>query len=268
MCLLPKTCEAIEKIMNNVDTTELFINGKEDLELTWYLVLFSELIRARGDVILVFKKMILSIFHRCIPIIHKDSYEIVANAARRLLESLSYIYPIEYRLTTGNINESFIDFLPIRYAIKSIAAICRLQKPPLIYAEKSLDEIFGKNGKSSTTVINDDFHPGDRDDNAWLTIDGYVPPETQVEWEQTCFLDKSFHGYNTWPKMIKPIEFLRSLINTPTTVNTLNEASRWYLIQQLNIFQWRVPSVLCSINEHVKKLLDHPFKAVRDRMTM
>ncbi|CAF4481758.1 unnamed protein product, partial [Rotaria socialis] len=89
------------------------------------------------------------------------------------------------------------------YAIKSIAAICRLQKPPRIYVEKSLHEILQHNGQSSVTIINDAYHPGDRMDNAWLTIDGYIPPTTQSEWEQTCFLDKSFHGYYTWPKMIK-----------------------------------------------------------------
>ncbi|CAF4543599.1 unnamed protein product, partial [Rotaria sp. Silwood2] len=90
-----------------------------------------------------------------------------------------------------------------KYAVKSIVAICRLQKPPRIYIEKSLNEILQNQGQSSATVINDEYHPGDREDNAWVTVDGYVPPETQIEWEQACFLDKSFHGYNTWPKMIK-----------------------------------------------------------------
>jgi hypothetical protein len=49
----------------------------------------------------------------------------------------------------------------------------------------------------------DECHPGDRDDNLWITINGYKPPTTQDEWEQTCFLDKSFHGYYKWPKIIK-----------------------------------------------------------------
>ncbi|CAF4503506.1 unnamed protein product [Rotaria socialis] len=113
-CVLPKTCESIEKIMNHADTTELFINGKEDLELIWYLTLFSELVRARGDTLLIYKPMIMSIFHRSTHIVHKYSYEIVANAARDLLESLSYVYPIEYKLTIENLDEPFIDFLPIR----------------------------------------------------------------------------------------------------------------------------------------------------------
>ena len=58
--------------------------------------------------------MILSIFHRCVRIIHKESYEAVANAAKNLLKSLSYVYPNEYRLTVENIEEPFTDFLPIR----------------------------------------------------------------------------------------------------------------------------------------------------------
>jgi hypothetical protein len=49
----------------------------------------------------------------------------------------------------------------------------------------------------------DECHPGDRDDNLWITINDYKPPKTQDEWEQTCFLDKSFHGYYKWPKIIK-----------------------------------------------------------------
>ena len=27
--------------------------------------------------------------------------------------------------------------------------------------------------------------------------------KSQTEWEQTCFLDKSYHGYYKWPKIIK-----------------------------------------------------------------
>lgn len=46
-------------------------------------------------------------------------------------------------------------------------------------------------------------HPGVRDDNLWVTLDGYQPPKTQTEWEQTCFLDKAYHGYFTWPEKIK-----------------------------------------------------------------
>jgi hypothetical protein len=49
----------------------------------------------------------------------------------------------------------------------------------------------------------DECHPGDRDDNLWVTINDYKPPKTQQEWEQTCFLDKSYHGYYKWPKIIK-----------------------------------------------------------------
>jgi hypothetical protein len=81
--------------------------------------------------------------------------------------------------------------------------LCRLQKPPRIYVEKSLEEILRSMGKPLPAVIHEEGHPGDRDDNLWVTIDDYKPPQTQIEWEETCFLDKSFHGYYTWPKMIK-----------------------------------------------------------------
>ncbi len=81
--------------------------------------------------------------------------------------------------------------------------MCRLQKPPKIYVEKSLEEILHSMGKPIPAIIHQQRHPGDRDDNLWVTIDDYKPPQTQIEWEETCFLDKSFHGYYTWSKMIK-----------------------------------------------------------------
>lgn len=88
--------------------------------------------------------------------------------------------------------------------IKGIAAICRLQKPPRIYVEKSFDEILLENKiKQSSVNIDSLLQPGDRDDNAWVIIDGYKPPDNQTEWEQTCFVDKTFYGYYTWPKTIK-----------------------------------------------------------------
>jgi hypothetical protein len=65
-----------------------------------------------------------------------------------------------------------------------------LQKPARIFREKSFE----------SPVI---CSPGDRDDNVWVTIDDYQPPKTQLEWEQTCFLDKVYHGYYTWPQTIK-----------------------------------------------------------------
>jgi len=111
--LLPQTCERIEKIMSHSETT-ILTDHKGDTELTWCLILFSELVRARGDTLLMYKPMILSVFHRCVRIIHKETHEAVANAAKNLLKSLSYVYPVEYRLTVENIEEPFTDFLPIR----------------------------------------------------------------------------------------------------------------------------------------------------------
>ncbi|CAF1354528.1 unnamed protein product, partial [Rotaria sordida] len=58
--------------------------------------------------------MILSIFHQCIHIIHKDSHQALAQAAKNLIKSLSYVFPFNYRLTAGNIEEPFTDSLPIR----------------------------------------------------------------------------------------------------------------------------------------------------------
>ncbi|UJR08489.1 hypothetical protein I4U23_012756 [Adineta vaga] len=112
--LLPKTCHSIEMIMNSSDASTFLTDHKGDLELTWYLILFSNLISVRGDILLDYKPMIMSVFQRCISIIEKNAYKAVALAANRLLESLTQIYPIEYQLTLKNINEPFIEFLPIR----------------------------------------------------------------------------------------------------------------------------------------------------------
>ncbi|CAF0841748.1 unnamed protein product [Rotaria sordida] len=91
-----------------------------------------------------------------------------------------------------------------KYAAKSVAAICRLQKTPRIYVEKTLDKILQENQNNGSTVItHDECQPGDRDDNLWITIDNYKPPESQAEWEQTCFMDKTFLGYYAWPNIIK-----------------------------------------------------------------
>jgi len=111
---LPKTCNSIEKIMNSSESTVLLTDHKGDLELTWYLILFSELVCARGDTLLIYKEMIMSVFHRCISIINKDSYEAITNAANDLLKSLLHVYSIDSRLTIENIEEPFSSFLPIR----------------------------------------------------------------------------------------------------------------------------------------------------------
>ncbi|CAF4399591.1 unnamed protein product, partial [Rotaria sordida] len=71
--------------------------------------------------------------------------------------------------------ETFVDFLVHdnielrRYATIGIVAFCRLQKPPRIYIEKSLEEIFHNISKSLPAIMNDECSPGDRDDNSWVT---------------------------------------------------------------------------------------------------
>ncbi|CAF4971511.1 unnamed protein product, partial [Rotaria sp. Silwood1] len=68
---------------------------------------------------------------------------------------------------------TFVDFLVHdnielrKIAEKGIAAFCRIQKPPRIYVEKTLDEILQR------PVNVDQCHPGDRDDNLWITINDY-----------------------------------------------------------------------------------------------
>jgi hypothetical protein len=89
-------------------------------------------------------------------------------------------------------------------------------------------------------VIHDEGHPGDRDDNFWVTIDDYQPPQTQIEWEETCFLDKSFSGYYCWPKIIKYSINKRdryTLDNMPEEVAILYDrfSDRNFLIQVIEL---------------------------------
>ncbi|UJR24623.1 hypothetical protein I4U23_005997 [Adineta vaga] len=111
---MSKTCESIEKIWKTTKSTGFLIDHEEDIELNWYLNVFMELVRARGDTLLSYRSMIMSVFHQCIPIMNKKSYGIVADAAKYLLGSLTKIYPIDSRLTRENLDEPFVDCLPIR----------------------------------------------------------------------------------------------------------------------------------------------------------
>jgi hypothetical protein len=109
--LLPKTCESIETLINKSERLE---HDKGDIELSWHLNIFSELLHARGDTLLTYKQTIMSVFHRCVHFIHQDTYKIVASSTKHFLQSLSQIYPIDYRFTVENLDEPFVDFLPIR----------------------------------------------------------------------------------------------------------------------------------------------------------
>ncbi|CAF3263124.1 unnamed protein product [Rotaria socialis] len=67
-------------------------------------------------------------------------------------------------------------------------------------------------------------------------------------------------------RMHRLIEFIRTLINDETTVNTFLETSCWFLVLKLTNFEWRVPAIWCATNQHTKEMLDHPFKAVREHI--
>ncbi|CAF4684970.1 unnamed protein product [Rotaria sp. Silwood1] len=51
--------------------------------------------------------------------LNEDSYEAIAKAIQNLLRSLLNIYPMNYRLTREQLDEPFIDFLPIRICVLS-----------------------------------------------------------------------------------------------------------------------------------------------------
>lgn len=110
---LPKIIESIEQISDN----SILTNEKENVELNWYLLLFNKLVRAPGEILLSYKSSLLSVFHRCLPVVNKNAYGIVAQAGKGLLESLTQLYPMDYRLTMEKIEEPFTECLPIRVRI-------------------------------------------------------------------------------------------------------------------------------------------------------
>lgn len=66
--------------------------------------------------------------------------------------------------------------------------------------------------------------------------------------------------------MFHTIHFINTLIDSSMRKNSSNEASCWYLVQSLRIFQWRIPSVWKLICKQVHRLLDHSSELVRDRI--
>lgn len=68
--------------------------------------------------------------------------------------------------------------------------------------------------------------------------------------------------------MYRSVEYLRSLVNTHALGNTFLETSRWYLAQTLTNLEWRVPSTWCFLHDQAKELLDHPYKAIRERIAV
>lgn len=66
--------------------------------------------------------------------------------------------------------------------------------------------------------------------------------------------------------MVPLIDYLRSMVAPSMVTNPFFEMTAWSLIQKLNAFQWRIPSVWHEINEHAKELLDHPSKPIRERV--
>ena len=121
-CLLPQIFKSIVKILDESEIA-LLSDYKGDLELTWNLVLFSELLQAPGDSLLIYQQLIKSTFDRCTRIIHKDSYRAIAAGIEHLLQSLLNIYPVDYTRSRNKLDEPFIDFLPIRASLSFF--LCR-----------------------------------------------------------------------------------------------------------------------------------------------
>ena len=91
--LLPRTSQSI---LDKADDTllRLLDDDRGDLELIWELCLFGELLRARGETLLIYRTSIRDVLHRCLRIVHRESNRLVARAIRYLLHSLVDVYSI------------------------------------------------------------------------------------------------------------------------------------------------------------------------------
>lgn len=112
----PKTFQSIENLLKNLlqFANDSLKSEEEDRELMWYLTIFSKLVCARGDVLLLYKDKIISIFEQSIKIVNQNVFKVLSKAGRNCVQSLSEISPINYRLTNENLNQSLEHFLPIR----------------------------------------------------------------------------------------------------------------------------------------------------------
>ncbi|CAF1204063.1 unnamed protein product, partial [Didymodactylos carnosus] len=90
-----------------------------------------------------------------------------------------------------------------------------------------------------------------------------LSPETLTYWG-TCF--KLGMEDEDPRRMYKPNEYILSLTTEQTSANTFNGTSCWYFTQTISNFEWRVSTVWKTINKHATELLDHPFKAGRERI--
>ena len=117
--LLPKTCQMIDILVpqsqNNRSSTESQDKtNDENMELLWHLNLFAKLLETDGTVLLPYKKLIVSTFEKCIKINREKIHSLVSLSARNLICSLGHVFPTDLRWITENIEEPFIDCLPIR----------------------------------------------------------------------------------------------------------------------------------------------------------
>ncbi|CAF1496521.1 unnamed protein product [Adineta steineri] len=63
------------------------------------------------------------------------------------------------------------------------------------------------------------------------------------------------------------IDFIRSLINLKIPLNTFAEISRWSLLQNLDLFEWCIPSIWSEINKQTIRLIDHSSSDIQSRLT-
>jgi hypothetical protein len=109
----------LSKIKSTKHYDDFLTTERGDIEVTWNLQLFAELMNTNGEILSSYMKRIEEIIDWYRPTIHKESYIYLCNASRNVVTSLTNIYPREmcsvtYDLTFDNENDFFKDHLPIR----------------------------------------------------------------------------------------------------------------------------------------------------------
>uniref|UniRef100_UPI0037E980D1 proteasome activator complex subunit 4B-like n=1 Tax=Semicossyphus pulcher TaxID=241346 RepID=UPI0037E980D1 len=104
---VPHCCSVIFHITDN---EELQSEDELDKELLWNLQLLSEVTRVDGEQLLKYQGDLERILCVCVRLRCKRAYTLACNLLEHTLRSLSLIYPVEYRSTSGGFDTD----LPIR----------------------------------------------------------------------------------------------------------------------------------------------------------
>lgn len=108
----------LKRIRDSSNYATMLKNERGDIEISWNIQLFQELLRADGTILLNYIEQIKDIINWYMECTHKITIQYLCSAIRHLLRSLTFLYSKESRLTCQNYDFTDINVfktqLPIR----------------------------------------------------------------------------------------------------------------------------------------------------------